>query len=71
MNIFCSFFVFISSKFSKRNGKLRFAEVSMGVFRRDCDLETLRTKRNIVKSVYVAAAYPHSMSKLYTYKYHY
>ena len=41
----------------------------MGVFRRECDLETLTTKRNVVKSLYVAAAYPRSMSKLYTYKY--
>lgn len=40
-----SFTVFISSKFSKRNGKLRFAECWMGVLRSDCDLETLTTKK--------------------------
>jgi len=65
MNIFYSFAVFISSIFSKRNGKLRFAEDWMGVFRSECDLETLTTERNIVKSLYVAVTYSHLMSKLY------
>ena len=48
------------------NGKLRFAEGWMGVFRSDCDLEKLTNKRIVVKSLYVAAAYPPLMSKLYT-----
>ena len=47
-------------------GNYVFAEGWMGVLRSDCDVEKLTTKRNVIKSLYVAAAYPHLMSKLYT-----
>ena len=50
INIFYSFSVLISGKFSKRNGKLCFAEGWMGVLRSDCD-QKVTTKRNVVKSL--------------------